>query len=150
MYVTVILYTVLSAYVHVQLSCSPSSCSDSSAEDCSEQIAALDALIVELQDTKREIEQREESVGYATDVTDVAVEEASLRSEVAEGKSCADPMESLSLRQQSPIKHVSSLDLVMFDKKKRIEVMEEKEKVLNECKNQIKVRFGMCMGWIQD
>lgn len=124
--------------------CSPSSISEVSEEDCSEQMAALDALIVEIQETRRGLANIEEDSAYAADFDDEAAPPPEDSKMPERENTITDiSLESRSERQLSPIKLGSSLDIVLLEKKKRIEEMEEKEKILNECRNQIKVREAL-------
>ncbi len=122
--------------------CSPSSISEYSEEDCSEQMAALDALIVEIQETKRGLANMEEDI-YVSDFDDVAPQENSGMPDREHSVSAVSLESSRTERQLSPVKLGSSLDIVLLEQQKRIKEMEEKEKILNECRNQIKVRESL-------
>ena len=131
--------------------CSSSS-SESSDDDCSEQIAALESLIVELQETKRDMEKDEDAISLIADAMEVSdvtvVQDFPAHKEGLASEPCtpSDPaLSRLERLAHSPLKHGSSLDLPMLDKKKRIEEMEEKEKILSECRNQIKVGPNTCV-----
>jgi len=144
---------ILSLINHFHLShCSPSS-SESSEDDCTEQIAALEALIVELQETKRDMEKDEDTISLIAETMEAgdvivaqdfpAHKEGSSAGEP--GTPSDPPLSWVERPPHSPLKHGSSLDLPTLDKKKRIEEMEEKEKILSECRNQIKVRPQLCL-----
>ena len=108
---------------------SSSPCSDcgSSIASCSELVEALEALTIELQQDQRQKDIQGDSE---------AKEEELLVPSSTEAKSSTLTRSSTTpdegRRGQSPVKSLTTDSVVKID-------MAEKEKILNECKNQIKV-----------
>ena len=130
---------------------SPSSCSETSIMSCSKQIADLDALIIELQ---RKAEDDTHNPGV--DMEDTTDWDSSLQEGSGEDNgNLTSSVEVLADGERNPLKQVGLLDSTMTVRNKLIGDV-QKEKILNDCKNQIKVGFFCvgdsvtCLSWIME
>lgn len=126
LYLLIVLCLYLINTIH-----SSSICSESSITSCSKHVADLEALIVELKD-----KAEEDSCNLDVDTENTGHGQEGF----GDDRDCFTCSVELVIDDEgkNPMKQMCSLDSALVSKKKVIGDV-EKEKILNDCKNQIKV-----------